>query len=58
MRVKRVDFLLTFKCPSKCKHCSYKGGPERSGYMKLVDAERYLQVLTDAHPLQSITVLL
>jgi hypothetical protein len=56
MRVKRVDFLLTFKCPSKCKHCSYKGGPERSGYMKLVDAERYLQVLTDAHPLQSITV--
>ena len=54
MQVKGVDFLLTFKCPSKCRHCSYKAGPERTGYMKLEDAERYLKELTDTQPLQSI----
>ena len=54
MRVKNVDFLLTFKCPAKCKHCSYKAGPEREGQMKLADAENYLEELTDTHPLQSI----
>lgn len=54
MQVKGVDFLLTFKCPSKCKHCSYKAGPERSGHMKLADAEKYLEELADTQPLQSI----
>ena len=49
-----VDFLLTFRCPSKCKHCCYKAGPERSGYMKLADAEKYLKELMDTQPLQSI----
>lgn len=56
MQVKGVDFLLTFKCPSKCKHCSYKAGPERTGHMKLVDAERYLKELRGNQPLQSIGV--
>lgn len=56
MQVKGVDFLLTFKCPSRCKHCSYKAGPERIGYMKLVDADRYLKELTDTQPIRSVTV--
>ncbi|MCK4585004.1 hypothetical protein KAU13_06280 [candidate division WOR-3 bacterium] len=30
MHVNGADFLLTFKCPSQCKHCSYKAGPERN----------------------------
>jgi hypothetical protein len=55
MEIKNADFLLTFKCPSKCKHCSYKAGPERKACMKLADAERYLKELTDTQPLQSIT---
>ena len=54
MQIKGVDFLLTFKCPSKCRHCSYKAGPERTGHMELIDAERYLKELTDTQPLQSI----
>ncbi len=56
MQVKGVDFLLTFKCPSKCKHCSYKAGPERTGSMRLVDAERYLSELIETQPLKSIGV--
>jgi hypothetical protein len=56
MQIRNVDFLLTFRCPAKCKHCSYKAGPERRGYMKLKDAKSYLEELTDTQPLQSITV--
>ena len=56
MKVKGGDFLLTFKCPSKCRHCSYKAGPERTGHMKTADAERYLKELTDTQPLKSIAV--
>jgi len=55
MQIKSVDFLLTFKCPSKCKHCSYKAGPERTGHMKLADVERYLKELTNTQPVQAIT---
>jgi hypothetical protein len=54
MEVKSADFLATFRCPSKCKHCSYKAGPERSGCMKLDDAETYLQDLAETQSLQSI----
>ncbi|MGD8565235.1 MAG: radical SAM protein [Candidatus Bathyarchaeota archaeon] len=54
MKIKSVDLLLTFRCPSKCKHCVYKAGPERNGKMKLEDAEEYLQDLAEIHPLQSI----
>ena len=56
MQVKTVDLLLTFKCPSKCSHCSYKAGPERTGCMKLADATRYLGELASTQPLQSMTV--
>ena len=49
-----VGFLLTFRCPSRCKHCCYKAGPKRSGYMKLVDAEKYLKEIVETQPLQSI----
>jgi len=56
MQVKGVDFLLTFKCPSKCKHCCYKAGPERKGFMNLEDGEQWLTELVDTQPLQSLTV--
>jgi hypothetical protein len=56
LHIKGVDFLLTFKCPSKCKHCSYKAGPERTGSMKLEDAERFLTELAGTQPLQSFGV--
>jgi len=54
MQVESADFLLTFKCPSKCKHCSYMAGPQRKGSMKLQDAEGYLKELVDTQPLKSV----
>ncbi len=52
--VNGVDFLITFKCPSKCKHCAYKAGPEVTGLMK--DAEKWLTELVNIQPLQSVLV--
>ncbi|MFX1558895.1 MAG: hypothetical protein ACFFC9_16725 [Promethearchaeota archaeon] len=34
MLVNSVDFLLTFRCPAECQHCSYKAGPNRTGFIK------------------------
>ncbi len=56
MQIKGVDFLLTFKCPAKCKHCSYKAGPERTGRMKVADAEGYLKTLTEMQSLQAFAI--
>lgn len=56
MQVKGANFLLTFKCPSQCKHCCYKAGPERNGAMDLEDAERWLSELKETQPFQSLTV--
>ncbi|MBA7595944.1 hypothetical protein ES703_02911 [subsurface metagenome] len=55
MHVNGADFLLTFKCPSQCKHCSYKAGPERNGIMDLKDAERWLSELKETQPIKSLT---
>lgn len=56
MQIKSLDFLLTFKCNSQCKHCSYKAGPEMKGFIKSESIKKYLFELEDTHPLQSITV--
>ncbi|MFX1600144.1 MAG: radical SAM protein [Promethearchaeota archaeon] len=56
MKVKNVDFLLTFKCPAECQHCSYKAGPKRTGYIKPKEASQYLLELTKVKPLQSVWV--
>jgi MoaA/NifB/PqqE/SkfB family radical SAM enzyme len=56
MLVSNVDFLITFKCPAKCKHCSYKAGPERKGFIKPNKTSQYLEELTKMNPLQSVWV--
>lgn len=56
MQIKSVDFLLTFRCPSKCKHCCYRAGPDRTGFIDLEQAEKWLTELIEIQPLQSITV--
>ena len=45
---------MTFSCPSKCKHCAYKAGPEVTGLMK--EAEGWLKELVGIQPLQSVLV--
>ncbi|MFX1452603.1 MAG: radical SAM protein [Promethearchaeota archaeon] len=56
MLVKSVDFLITFKCPAKCKHCSYKAGPERRGFIKPKKSSQYLKELVKMDPLQSVWI--
>lgn len=56
MRVKNIDFLLTFRCTAECLHCSYRASPRRQGYINLVDAEKWLTELKPTQPLQSVTV--
>jgi hypothetical protein len=49
-----ADFLVTFKCPSKCRHCCYRAGPERTGSMQLGDMQGYLEELCNTQPLESV----
>jgi MoaA/NifB/PqqE/SkfB family radical SAM enzyme len=56
MQIKGFDILLTYKCPARCEHCAYNAGPERKGFMKLKDAEKYLKVLTKTQPIESFAI--
>ncbi len=56
MQVENVDFLLTFKCPAECQHCSYKAGPKRTGCIKPKEYSKYLNELMALHPLKSVWV--
>lgn len=56
MKVKGLDFLLTFECPAKCSHCSYRAGPEREGKMKVSQGIRYLEILKETHPIEWFTI--
>ncbi|MBU7009202.1 MAG: radical SAM protein [Theionarchaea archaeon] len=37
-----LDFLLTYRCVSECKHCLYHASPRANGEMNLSDAKKYL----------------
>jgi len=56
MKIKGVDFLLTFKCTSRCVHCSYRASPEAQGFMPQSNVERWLSELKENHPLKTLTV--
>jgi hypothetical protein len=56
MQLTGVDLLLTFRCPSQCKHCVYKAGPNRSGHMSRDDIQRWLSELKTSQPLEGLTV--
>jgi len=49
-----IDFLVTFRCPSRCKHCCYRAGPERKGNMQSRDVQRYLEELSNTQTLESV----
>ncbi|MFX0034828.1 MAG: hypothetical protein ACFE9I_04200 [Candidatus Hermodarchaeota archaeon] len=56
MKVKHVDFLLTFKCTAECRHCSYKAAPNRTGCIKPKQTYQYLEELIKIFPLESVWV--
>ena len=55
MSLEGVDFLLTFKCVAKCRHCSYRASPDRSGVMSVEDFQRYMTVLAREQDLSWVT---
>ncbi|MBD3191909.1 MAG: radical SAM protein [Candidatus Heimdallarchaeota archaeon] len=56
MNLKAVDLLLSFKCPAKCRHCSYQAGPNRQKVMKPWQANAYLEELTQTYSLEGLTI--
>jgi len=56
MKIKGFDFLLTFKCPAKCAHCTYRAGPEREGKMTVSQGVKYLEILKEYHPVEWFTI--
>jgi hypothetical protein len=55
MRVKHLNLLLTYKCPSQCLHCCYYCGLEGEGLMTTLDVKGYLHGLRD-QPLESVWI--
>ena len=42
LNIKRLEFVLTEKCNSRCAHCQGDHSPEREGVMKVEDGLNYL----------------
>jgi hypothetical protein len=55
MKVKNLNLLLTYKCPSRCRHCAYFSGLEGTGLMSTQEVKTYLNQLSD-QPLESLWI--
>jgi len=55
MKIRNLNLLLTYKCPSQCRHCAYYAGLDGSGLMTAQDVKGYLKDLED-HPLESLWI--
>lgn len=55
MKIRNLNLLLTYKCPSQCRHCCYFCGLEGGGLMTAHDVKGYLRELRD-HPLESLWI--
>jgi hypothetical protein len=55
MKIKHLNLLLTYRCPSQCRHCCYFGGLEGTGLMTAAQVNAYLRDLND-HPLDSVWI--
>lgn len=55
MKIKNLNLLLTYKCPSQCPHCAYYAGLDGSGLMSAQDVKSYLRALGD-HPVESLWI--
>ncbi|MDH5451103.1 MAG: radical SAM protein [Candidatus Bathyarchaeota archaeon] len=56
MNIKRLEFLLTEKCNSRCIHCQGEHSPERQGVMKVEDGLNYLEETTSVAKLDSFMI--
>jgi len=55
MDLEGCDFLLTFKCIAKCRHCTYRASPDRIGVMSVNDFQNYMTTLAHEQSLDWIT---
>ncbi len=55
MKVKNLNLLLTYKCPSRCRHCAYFSGLEGFGLMSAQEVKGYLKQLSN-QPLESLWI--
>ncbi len=56
IRLRGLDFLLTYNCPGHCAHCSYSAGPGRGGRLSVAEVEESLRQVAD-HPLEWVALL-
>jgi len=56
MSVKRLEFVLTEKCNSRCAHCQGFHSPEREGIMEIEDGLNYLEDTTSVAKLDSFMI--
>ena len=53
LRLRGIDFLLTYECTGRCAHCCYYAGPGRNETMTVAEMEGYLAAVAD-QPLEWI----
>ncbi len=57
IKLKGLNFLLTYGCPARCAHCSYRGGQVRGGsHLRAVDVAAWLRLVCE-HPLEWVMFL-
>ncbi|WXG47134.1 MAG: radical SAM protein [Candidatus Atabeyarchaeum deiterrae] len=43
VKLKGIDLLPTYRCTSRCRHCTYRSSPQLTGEMESTDAKRYVE---------------
>ncbi len=56
MNIKRLEFVLTEKCNSRCIHCQGAHSPEREGVMEIEDGLTYLEETAAVTKLDSFMI--
>ena len=54
LHLEQCNFLLTYKCIAKCRHCRYLASPNRKGVMTVKDFQAYMTVLASEQSLRWI----
>lgn len=56
MSIKRLEFVLTEKCNSRCAHCQGAHSPESEGVIEIEDGFNYLEETTSVTELDSFMI--
>jgi len=56
MTFKRLEFVLTEKCNSRCIHCQGEHSPEKEGVIEIEDGLTYIEEMTSVTKLESFMI--